>query len=62
MTRLLRSRYAHAGLLTIAFTLAARHEAEAQFWTTQAGPAQVRETLTIRGHAQSLHLLSLIHI
>ena len=56
MTRLLRSRYAHAGLLTIAFTLAARHEAEAQFWTTQAGPAQVRETLTIRGHAQSLHL------
>jgi alpha-beta hydrolase superfamily lysophospholipase len=56
MTRLLRSRYAHAGLLTIAFTLAARHDAAAQFWNTQAGPPQVRETLTIRGHAQSLHL------
>ena len=56
MRRLFRSRYAHAALLTIAFTLGSRQHAHAQFWSTQAGRSHTRETLMIRGHAQSLHL------
>jgi hypothetical protein len=53
---LLRSRYAHAALLTLAFMLAGRQNAHAQFWSTPSGPPHTRETLMIRGHAQSLHL------
>jgi hypothetical protein len=56
MTRLMRSRYARAALLAIAFTLASRDAAHAQFWSTQSGLPQTRETLTIRGRAQPLHL------
>jgi hypothetical protein len=56
MTRLFRSRFAQAALLTFAFTLAGHRTAHAQFWSTQSGPPHTRETLMIRGHLQSLHL------
>lgn len=62
MKRLLRSRYAHAALLTIAFMLASHRNAHAQFWSTQSAPPEpphIRETLTIRGHSQSLRLYGL---
>ena len=51
-----RFRYAPAVLLTLAFMLACRQNTEAQFWTSSTGPAHTRETVMIRGHAQSLHL------
>jgi hypothetical protein len=56
MTRLIRCRRVPAALLTIAFTLAAYQHAFAQFWSAETGAAHTRETLTIRGHAQTLRL------
>jgi alpha-beta hydrolase superfamily lysophospholipase len=61
MTRLLRFRHAPAALLAIGFMLADHQSARAQSWLTQfrqpqAGPPHTKETLTIRGRAQSLHL------
>lgn len=54
---LLRSRFAHAILLTITFTFAGIHSAQAQLWSGSATePPQARETLTIRGREQPLHL------
>lgn len=47
---------AAAAFLTLVFTLAGCHDAPAQFWGTPSGPPHTRETVTIRGRAQSLHL------
>lgn len=54
-----RRRNARVGLAlaALAFMLAVgAQNAQAQLWGTPSGPPHTRETLMVRGHAQSLHL------